>query len=93
MGTLIVVGVIALVLVLFVGLVWLFVKISSSPEAKARAAELDRKAGLPAPSSSGRRSQVPETVKTSGSVPPRKPGNGSANRKKQGGKTKGRKTP
>ncbi len=90
MGTLIVVGVIALVLVLFVGLVWLFVKISSSPEAKARAAELDRTAGQ---SPFGRRAQVPETVKASGSVPLRKTGNGSANRKKQGGKTKGRKTP
>ena len=87
------VGVIALVLVLFVGLVWLFVKISSSPEAKARAAELDRKAGPPAPSSFGRRTQVPEAVKTPATVPLHKSGNSAANRKKQGRKAKGRKAP
>lgn len=87
------VGVIAFVLALFVGLVWLFVKISSSPEARARAAELDTTAGPLPPSPFGRRAPAAETVKASGGVPSRKPGNNSANRKKQGGKTKGRKTP
>ena len=93
MGTLIVVGVIALVLVLFVGLVWLFVKISSSPEAKARAAELDRKAGPPVEAPFGRRTQMPETAKAPQGVPPSKQGNGATSRKKQSGKAKGRKTP
>lgn len=65
MGTLIVVGVILFVLVLFVGLVWLFVKISNSPEAKARAAELDRQLGPPGPTPFRRRVQETETVKVS----------------------------
>jgi hypothetical protein len=87
MRTLILVGVIVFVVAAFVGLVWLFVKISSSPEARAREAELQAKSGPPLPSF-GRRAE-PTVVARAG--PSQTAGTGAAGRKKQGKKAKGRK--
>lgn len=88
MGTLILVGVIMFVVAAFVGLVWLFVKISSSPEARAREAELQAKSGPPRPSPFGRRAE-PTVGARAG--PSQTAGTGAAGWKKQGKKAKGRK--